>query len=243
MPNGREPLVGLVKPARRAIGAVPSVRATACRELFNFDWCRRTPVVRVLLVLAHVPRVDPPDSEVAGVVRPGANSLAARIRGFLGVTDLARGEIASGWSLQLVPVRKDQFRPGEITRLVAQILDMDSVYLSGEHGDGARIPEIVLRLRLEFAGMDDELRNARLNREGVAATLYAAEHIGDILQVCAAVDGDDSSLRETIMATFGFDEVQANAILGMQVRRLTPRAVEQYRSRLAELDELIRNSS
>jgi len=90
--------------------------------------------------------------------------------------------------------------------------------------------------------MDDELRNARLHREVLAAMIYAAEHAADILRVCAAADGDDPSLREAIMTAFGFDEVQADAILAMQIRRFTPRAIEQSRAQLAGLDELIRRS-
>ncbi|MCI0155727.1 hypothetical protein KNO15_03325 [Leifsonia shinshuensis] len=90
--------------------------------------------------------------------------------------------------------------------------------------------------------MDDAVRNARLHRPVVEAMLFAAQHRTDLLELCAAVEGDDSSLRDAIMTTFGFDEVQADAILAMQVRRFTPRAIERYRALLAELDERIRGS-
>lgn len=97
--------------------------------------------------------------------------------------------------------------------------------------------------RLEFVGMDDELRNARLRRGVVVAMLYAAEHALDVLRVCAAVDGDDSSLRAAISAAFGFDDIQAGAILNMQIRRFTPSAVAQYQSQLADIDALLRTSA
>ncbi len=90
--------------------------------------------------------------------------------------------------------------------------------------------------------MDDEVRNARFHRPVVVAMLFAAENSADILQLCAAAEDDDSSLREAIMTAYGFDEVQADAILAMQVRRFTPRAIEQYRELLADLDERIRGS-
>lgn len=91
--------------------------------------------------------------------------------------------------------------------------------------------------------MDDELRNARLRRGVVAATLYAAEHAVEVVQICKAVDGDEFSLRTAIMVAFGFDEVQADAIVGMQVRRFTPRAIEQLRAHLSEIDDLISKSA
>lgn len=90
--------------------------------------------------------------------------------------------------------------------------------------------------------MDDAVRNARFHRPVVVAMLFAAEHSADILRLCAAAEGDDSSLREAIMTAYGFDEVQADAILAMQVRRFTPRGIEQYRELLADLDERIRGS-
>ncbi|WP_454109404.1 hypothetical protein [Leifsonia shinshuensis] len=92
---------------------------------------------------------------------------------------------------------------------------------------------------IEFVGMGDELRNGRLRRVVVAATLHAAEHAVDVIQICQAVDGDESSLRTAIMARFGFDEVQAGAVVSMQVRRFTPHATEQLRAELADMDELI----
>ncbi|MBO1738534.1 hypothetical protein [Leifsonia sp. TF02-11] len=90
--------------------------------------------------------------------------------------------------------------------------------------------------------MDDDVRNARFHRPVVVAMLFAAEHSADILALCASAEGDDSSLREAIMTAWGFDEVQADAILAMQVRRFTPRAIEQLRGLLADLDERIRGS-
>jgi DNA gyrase/topoisomerase IV subunit A len=91
--------------------------------------------------------------------------------------------------------------------------------------------------------MGDDLRNARLQREVVAAELYAAEHATDVLEMCANVGGDDSTLTTVLMAAFDFTEVQAEAVQSMQVRRFTPLGIERLRSRLAELDDLLRPSS
>ncbi|HEY8311148.1 MAG TPA: hypothetical protein VIG47_11360 [Gemmatimonadaceae bacterium] len=89
--------------------------------------------------------------------------------------------------------------------------------------------------------MGDDLRNARLQREVVAAELYAAEHVSDVLDVCANVDGDDSALSVALMAAFNFSEVQASVVQSMQVRRFTPLAVARIRSQLDELDDLLRH--
>lgn len=81
----------------------------------------------------------------------------------------------------------------------------------------------------------DERDNARQRKEIVVALLYAAEHAPELLRVCDSVDGDFSETRTAIAEAFAINEVQADAILNMQVRRFTPHALEQLR---AELDEI-----
>jgi len=73
--------------------------------------------------------------------------------------------------------------------------------------------------------MGDDLRNARFQREVLAAELYAAEHVSDVLEICANVDGDDSALTAALMTAFNFTEIQASVVQSMQVRRFTPLGV------------------
>jgi DNA gyrase/topoisomerase IV subunit A len=84
---------------------------------------------------------------------------------------------------------------------------------------------------------DHERRNALLGREILSATVYAAEHVSEVLHVTATVEGDDSALRSTLMTEFGFSEVGADAVLSLQVRRLTPQAIARMRSQLAEIEQ------
>lgn len=85
--------------------------------------------------------------------------------------------------------------------------------------------------------MDDQ-RNARNRREIVVAVLFAAEHPGEILGICADVE-DTVSAPSKIADAFGFSTTQAEAILSMQVRRFTPYAIEQLRAELADIDAVL----
>lgn len=78
--------------------------------------------------------------------------------------------------------------------------------------------------------------NELIRRSIIAAMLHVAEHRSELFEVCAGVEGDASSANAAIREAFGFDEMQAEAILAMQVRRFTPRAIQQMRAELAEVD-------
>jgi DNA gyrase/topoisomerase IV subunit A len=83
----------------------------------------------------------------------------------------------------------------------------------------------------------DDRETALVRREIVAAYLYVSEHRHEVLDVVASVDGDDGAARAALQRAFGFTEVQAVAVLDLQMRRLTPWAVNQMRSELAEVDD------
>ena len=54
--------------------------------------------------------------------------------------------------------------------------------------------------------------------------------------MCAAVSGDADEARSAVAAAFGVSDVAADAILALQVRRFTPRSIEQMRNELADYD-------
>jgi DNA gyrase/topoisomerase IV subunit A len=96
---------------------------------------------------------------------------------------------------------------------------------------GVRVAKVV-RVR----GMD-ERRNERELREILTATIYAAEHADDLLRVCASVQDGGEALRSALMGEFGFSEIQAAAVIGMQVQRFTPYAVGQMREDLMRVEK------
>ena len=79
-----------------------------------------------------------------------------------------------------------------------------------------------------------------MNRDIHTAMIYAAEHLSEVLDVCARVAGDDSVLSSALMTEFGFSDIQALCVMGMQVRRFTPHGLAQLRAGLRTYEELLR---
>lgn len=82
----------------------------------------------------------------------------------------------------------------------------------------------------------DDRENAQARRHIIVAMLHAAEHQDELLLVCASVDGDTPSANAALRQAFGVDAVQADAILNMQVRRFTPKAIQRMRVELSDVD-------
>jgi hypothetical protein len=70
--------------------------------------------------------------------------------------------------------------------------------------------------------------------ESVAAYIKAFKDSEKLLRVCADVSGDAEHARAAIAAEFEVSDIAADAIPAPQVRRFTPRAIEQMRSELAD---------
>lgn len=90
---------------------------------------------------------------------------------------------------------------------------------------------------------DEERQNLVTSTEIVNAFIRAVENPEKLLRVCANVAGDRDDERAAVAAAFEVSDVVADAILDLQVRRFTPRSIEQMRNeldryarRLAELD-------
>lgn len=83
---------------------------------------------------------------------------------------------------------------------------------------------------------DDERRNLMTRTEMVSAYITAVEDPEKLLRVCATVSGDRADERAAVAAEFEVSDMVADAILDLQVRRFTPRSIEQMRNELADYD-------
>jgi len=90
---------------------------------------------------------------------------------------------------------------------------------------------------------DDERQNLVMSTRILTACLRAVEDSETLFRVCANVSGGRDDERAAVAAAFEVGDVVADAILDLQVRRFTPRSIEQMRNeltrcagRLAELD-------
>ena len=83
---------------------------------------------------------------------------------------------------------------------------------------------------------DEERRNLMTRTEMVSAYITAVEDPEKLLRVCATVSGDRDDERAAVAAAFEVSDMVADAILDLQVRRFTPRSIEQMRNELADYD-------
>jgi DNA gyrase/topoisomerase IV subunit A len=83
---------------------------------------------------------------------------------------------------------------------------------------------------------DHERQNLETLTEILSAYIRAIENPEKLFQVCAKVSGDGDDERAAVAAAFDVSDVVANAILDLQVRRFTPRSIEQMRDELARYD-------
>ncbi|PPF14115.1 MULTISPECIES: hypothetical protein [unclassified Rathayibacter] len=83
---------------------------------------------------------------------------------------------------------------------------------------------------------DHERQNLETLTEIVSAYITVIENPEKLLRVCAHVSGGRDDERAAVAAEFEVSDVVADAILDLQVRRFTPRSVEQMRNELADYD-------
>jgi DNA gyrase/topoisomerase IV subunit A len=83
---------------------------------------------------------------------------------------------------------------------------------------------------------DDERQNLETRTEIVSAFIRAVENPEKLFRVCATVSGGRDDERAAVAAEFEVSDVVADAILDLQVRRFTPRSIEQMRNELADYD-------
>jgi DNA gyrase subunit A len=93
--------------------------------------------------------------------------------------------------------------------------------------------QLVVRRRTEF-----ELRKARERAHILEGYKIALDHIDEVIKTIRASETSEEA-EEALRAKFGLSEIQAKAILAMQLRRLTGLEREAIENELAELVKLI----
>lgn len=93
--------------------------------------------------------------------------------------------------------------------------------------------QVVVRRRTEF-----ELRKAKARAHILEGLKIALDHIDEVIRVIRASQTTDIA-RVALMDKFGLSEIQANAILAMQLRTLTGLERQHIEEELAQLVKLI----
>lgn len=93
--------------------------------------------------------------------------------------------------------------------------------------------QVVVRRRTEF-----ELRKAKARAHILEGLMIALDHIDEVIKVIRASKTTDEA-RDNLMSKFKLSEIQAGAILEMQLRRLTGLERSKIEDELAELVKLI----
>lgn len=86
----------------------------------------------------------------------------------------------------------------------------------------------------------DPLQNARARGELLDAIIVAMENADRVFEICANTTRDDDDLRSEIARALALTDIQAAAILDLQVRRFTPRSLATVKAERAENERRIR---
>ena len=160
----------------------------------------------------------------------------------------ARNESARGKTRVVIELKKDAF-PKKILNQLYKLTDLQTVFhynvLALVDGIQPRVlglkeilnefvkhRQVVIRRRTEF-----DLRKAKERAHILEGLKIALDNIDEVIKVIrASYDDADKQL----MSRFGLSEIQANAILQMQLRRLQGLERDKIEEELKELHELIK---
>ncbi len=92
----------------------------------------------------------------------------------------------------------------------------------------------VIRKRSEF-----ELKQAKARAHILEGYLIALDHIDEVIQIIRK-SKDEPTAREKLMSKFGLSQIQSQAILDMQLKRLTGLERDKIEEELKKLRELIK---
>lgn len=93
--------------------------------------------------------------------------------------------------------------------------------------------DIVITRRTEF-----DLRRAREREHILKALIIAIDNIDEVIKIIRS-SSDTEEAKRGLEKRFGFDEIQSQAIVDMQLKRLTHLQIEDLRKELEELESLI----
>ncbi|MDF2045430.1 MULTISPECIES: hypothetical protein [Microbacterium] len=82
--------------------------------------------------------------------------------------------------------------------------------------------------------MDNERESLVMRAKILRGYITAVEQPEKLLQVCAAATGTVDDVRVAVATAFGVNDITAEAILDLQVRRFAPTTVAQMKAELAE---------
>lgn len=170
------------------------------------------------------------DKVIDGIT--AANDESSDRTGMRLVIDLKRGAVTKIIINQLFAKTELQSNFGVINLALVkgrpQILTLkDLVRYFVEHRD-----DVVTR-RTQY-----ELRKALERAHILEALIVAIDNIDEVIRIIRG-SRDTESAKSALMERFSFDDVQAQAIVDMQLKRLTHLQIEDLRKELAELYALI----
>ncbi|MEH3088494.1 MAG: hypothetical protein PGN24_02465 [Microbacterium arborescens] len=84
--------------------------------------------------------------------------------------------------------------------------------------------------------MTENRENVLARREIVAAYVAVSSRLDEFVRVCSTVQGGREELRGAVQEAFGLTEIAADAVLAMQLHRLSPSERWRAEDELAALD-------
>jgi DNA gyrase subunit A len=168
-----------------------------------------------------------------------------KISGIVDIIDqTSRGEVKI-----VIPLKKDAY-PKKILNQLYKLTPLQSTFhynmLALVDGIQPRVlslieilkehikhRQVVVRRRTEF-----ELKKAKARAHVLEGLMIALDHIDEVIKVIRASKTTDEA-KEALMSKFKLSDIQASAILEMQLRRLTGLERSKIEEELAELLKLI----
>ncbi len=165
-----------------------------------------------------------------------------------GISDI-RDQTSRGLVSIVIDLKKDAY-PKKILNQLYKLTPLQSTFhynmlalVDGVQPKVLSLPEIlkeyikhrqiVIRRRTEF-----ELKKAKARAHILEGYMIALDHIDEVIKVIRASKTTEEA-KESLMAKFKLSEIQAAAILEMQLRRLTGLERAKIEEELAELKKLI----
>ncbi|MBR1913105.1 MAG: DNA topoisomerase (ATP-hydrolyzing) subunit A [Treponema sp.] len=164
---------------------------------------------------------------ISGVNDESSDRVGMRI-----VIDLKRGAMTKVVINQLFMKTPLQSTFGVINLALVkgrpEILNLKQlVQLFVEHRD------VVITRRTQF-----ELKKAKAREHILEALIIAVDAIDEVIKIIRA-SRDEKEAKARLMERFGFDDVQSQAIVDMQLKRLTNLSIDELRKEMEEIKALI----